>query len=136
MSRSRRKLDTSPIEYDDVVDSPAMKGMVSFLDFPPGELPKLDFTRPEPDQPEKGIPQPNEGVPQTVAIETGIPTEAAPPLLITPDSSTPVEGIPLLTPPQSMVAAAPQSTRALASLTPNPQPPSPGVPLPPLPVQE
>ena len=123
MSRSRRKLDTSPIEYDDVVDSPAMKGMVSFLDFPPGELPKLDFTRPEPDQPEKGIPQPNEGVPQTVAIETGIPTQAAPPLLITPDSSTPVEGIPLLTPPQSMVAAAPQ-------------PPSPGVPLPPLPVQE
>src|SRR5271166_3680668 len=117
MSRSRRKLDTSPIEYDDVVDSPAMKGMVSFLDFPPGELPKLDFTRPEPDQAEKGIPQTDEGVPQTVMVETGIPTEAAPSLTIIPNSGAPLEGIPLLTPPQSMAATAPQ-------------PPSPGVPLP------
>src|ERR1700730_11781576 len=44
MSRSRPKLDTSRIEYDDVVDSPAMKGIVSFLEVPPGQLPRLDFT--------------------------------------------------------------------------------------------
>jgi hypothetical protein len=65
--RSRRKRDTSPIEYDEVVDSPSLKGMVSFLEIPPGQLPRLTFPAPvlelppasrseDPGVPEKGVP--------------------------------------------------------------------------------
>ena len=84
MSRSRRKLDTSPIEYDDVVDSPALKGMVSFLEVPPGELPRLDFTQ--------------SGVPQTESSESGTPIPPLPSLYITPDPDK--TGVPQPLPPQ------------------------------------
>ena len=101
MSRSRRKLDTSPIEYDDVVDSPALKGMVSFLEIPPGELPKLDFTRLEPI--DKGTPQQDQGVPQSaVTIETGIPESPTPPLYI----GIPLEGAPSSSIPETDLATA------------------------------
>jgi hypothetical protein len=75
MSRSRPKLDTSPIEYDDVVDSPALKGMVSFLEIAPGQLPRLDFTT-APDPTESGTPR------------------SGPPLTGLPDSGGPLPGIP------------------------------------------
>jgi len=103
MSRSRRKLDTSPIEYDDVVDSPALKGMVSFLEIPPGELPRLDFTRPDPGFTQKGIPPTETG-------ESGTPIETAPPLLIAPDTGGLERGVcetgipPLSTPPPAIPA--------------------------------
>ncbi len=74
MSRSRPKLDTSPIEYDDVVDSPALQGMVSFLQVPPGQLPRLDFT--VPGTPESGIPPsriPVPDAPESPAPPTGSP---------------------------------------------------------------
>jgi len=101
MSRSRPKLDTSPIEYDDVVDSPAMKGMVSFLEFPPGELPKLDFSQVEPEP----IVQ---GTPLSETVETGTPV-TQPPDLIALDHSGAIEpqsiekGVPLPPLPSSGV---------------------------------
>jgi len=83
MSRSRRKLDTSPIEYDDVVDSPALKGMVSFLEIPPGKLPHLDFTSatgaPEKEAPVSGTPVPRSPEQAVTSVpETGIPFSPAP----------------------------------------------------------
>ncbi len=100
MSRSRRKLDTSPIEYEDVVDSPALKGMVSFLEIPPGELPKLDFTEPTPKRgtpaagsPESPVPvtdpaalQPS-GAPPAAAPISEVPVSAAPPIAAAPAAS-------------------------------------------------
>ncbi len=94
MSRSRRKLDTSPIEYDDVVDSPSLKGMVSFLEIPPGKLPHLDFTAPAgtpaPESPESGTPasplpeQSGKGMPVAGIPHTGVPAPVYPPLLPRP----------------------------------------------------
>ena len=86
MSRSRRKLDTSPIEYDDVVDSPALKGMVSFLEVPPGQLPRLDFTVPPTESPDSGIPLSSEPLAGLPVTET--------PVSPTPDPGTPASGIP------------------------------------------
>src|SRR5260370_25407493 len=77
MSRSRPKLDTSRIEYDDVVDSPAMKGMVSFLEVPPGQLPRLDFTTPG----QAGIPvtgTPDLGIPLSGVPLSGVPLKDIP----------------------------------------------------------
>jgi hypothetical protein len=86
MSRSRRKLDTSPIEYEDVIDSPALKGMVSFLEVPPGQLPRLDFTTPETGIPAAGatvaiapgIDTPQSGIAETGPLQTGIPVSGVP----------------------------------------------------------
>ena len=116
MSRSRRKLDTSPIEYDDVVDSPALKGMVSFLEIPPGELPRLDFTTP--------IPNPQkEGIPQTEPLDSGTPTQTTPPLYIRSDEGNPLTGAPL--------SSTPESTPVLPQpRTPSPHPPLTGIPFP------
>src|SRR5437764_101435 len=72
MSRSRPKLDTSRIEYDDMVDSPALKGMVSFLEVPPGQLPRLDFSSAA----ETRIAK--EGIPETGVPNAGIPFSGAP----------------------------------------------------------
>src|SRR5437588_9295330 len=83
MSRSRRRLDTSPIEYDEVVDSPALKGMVSFLEVPPGALPKLDFSQPQ---------NPDKGTPDSIISELGIPKTAVPGIT-TADIAAPVSAV-------------------------------------------
>ena len=127
MPRSRRKLDTSPIEYDDVVDSPALKGMVSFLEVPPGQLPRLDFTGsgtgetgiPPSGRPETGAPQlagtvatvaleelgpatPETGIPKPGVLETGDP-QMGDPYLSHPRSGRPETPIPESGIPQSGV---------------------------------
>src|ERR1700694_3902274 len=89
MSRSRPKLDTSPIQYDDGVDSPSMKGMVSFLEVPPGELPRLDFTRSD------GNPA-GKGIPFSDPIESGIPLIEIPVPALEPDKGA-IERAPLET---------------------------------------
>ncbi len=101
MSRSRRKLDTSPIEYDDVVDSPALKGMVSFLEVPPGKLPQLDFTQPESNK--SGAPL--SGPPEQAIPERAIPKEAIPGT-DTPQKGSPVSGIPPSPIPQPTIPVA------------------------------
>jgi hypothetical protein len=108
MSRSRRKLDTTPISYEEVVDSPALQGMVSFLQVEPGKLPQLDF---RPVSPQTGIPEatipesvssPEAALPPTPA-DSGAPTsatpETAPPLTGTTLAGVPDSGIPETTPP-------------------------------------
>lgn len=77
MSRSRRKLDTSPIDYDEIVESPALKGMISFLEVPPGQLPRLDFTgdrESKRDSQEEGIPF--SGNPESLRARTDFPPES------------------------------------------------------------
>jgi hypothetical protein len=106
MSRSRRKLDTSPIEYEEVMDSPALKGMVSFLEVPPGQLPRLDFTglatgaaiAPEGGTPFSGLPVRGEplhddqsGIPELSRPVTGIPLSGS------PEEGTPQAGVACLT---------------------------------------
>jgi len=76
MSRSRSKLDTSPIDYDEVVDSPSLRGMVSFLSAPPGSLPRLDFRDPTTKNrgegiPYTGIPSPIGRIRQAAAARDG-----------------------------------------------------------------
>lgn len=91
MSRSRRKLDTTPISYDEVVDSPALQGMVSFLQVAPGKLPQLDF---RPISSHSGIPDP--AVPEPAPASspsTEPPTAAATPSTALPDSA-PLESVP------------------------------------------
>jgi hypothetical protein len=70
MSRSRNKLDTTPIDYDEVVDSPSLRGMVSFLSVPPSGLPRLDFREPA-EEPVTGTPE--SGVPVTGIPDSGVP---------------------------------------------------------------
>jgi hypothetical protein len=132
MSRSRPKLDTSRIEYDDVVDSPSLKGMVSFLEIPPGELPKLDFTGPvaEAGIPPLGTPQstvpeqppPSSRIPELSPPEPELPLSSPLPLLIgsvesgTQEKGTPHSRIVISTPPESVPALAypPVVSRPLA----------------------
>lgn len=57
MSRSRSKLDTTPIGYDEVVASPALRGMVSFLSVPHNAGPPLDFSDGAPTAKETGTPK-------------------------------------------------------------------------------
>ncbi len=95
MSRSRRKLDTSPIDYDDVVDSPALKGMVSFLEIPPGELPRLDFTS----APEELPGATEAGTPFSGPPVTSVPEPPSPVSAGTTESGTPQKGIPTAQPP-------------------------------------
>jgi len=102
MSRSRRKLDTTPISYEEVVDSPALQGMVSFLQVEPGKLPQLDF-RPVSSQtgtPDSPIPEsvstPEAALPPT-SSDSGAPTS------VTPDTVTPLTGTALLGVPDSGV---------------------------------
>lgn len=105
MSRSRRKLDTSPIDYDEVVDSPALKGMVSFLEVAPGGLPHLDFSSPATASKEvnkSGIPLsgiPDSGVPNSTIPVTGIPNIARAPS--DNEKGTPETGIPFSDKPLS-----------------------------------
>ena len=110
MSRSRRKLDTSPIEYDDVVDSPALKGMVSFLEIAPGALPRLDFTGvPEAGTPVEALaipPAPQSPRPLATSPETGIPDTASP-TTIAPATGAPRPGILPTGPPLSGIPTPP-----------------------------
>jgi hypothetical protein len=113
MPRSRRKLDTSPIEYDEVVDSPALKGMVSFLEFPPGELPRLDFTTPAVGPPATGTPSPGngtDGIPVGDAPSPRGPEEGAPfygvPDTRVPAPTLPALAVPALEIPASVIPAA------------------------------
>jgi hypothetical protein len=120
MSRSRPKLDTSPIEYDEVVDSPALKGMVSFLEIPPGELPRLDFTQAVADHPaEKGTPQTDKGIPQEDSGSTGTPDPALP-IYIASETSNPEAGVPESSLPDKASLGIPLSAPAWAPLLPRP----------------
>jgi hypothetical protein len=108
MSRSRRKLDTSPIEYDDVVDSPALKGMISFLEIPPGELPHLDFTVP-PGTPEKARPAtgaPLSATPQSDITGTPVSEDPALGIPVSPTPATPAAYPPLLPRPAMRIRHA------------------------------
>ena len=138
MSRSRPKLDTSRIEYDDVVDSPSLKGMVSFLEIPPGELPKLDFTGPihETGVPPSGTPlsgtplstDPFTAAPEEVPPESGPPLPSAQPStqpsLIAPAESgarergAPLSGVAILPlpDPAPVLAYPPVASRPLARI--------------------
>ena len=91
MSRSRRKLDTTPISYDEVVDSPALRGMVSFLQVEPGKLPQLDF-RPVSSQtgtPASTIP---ESVSNPEAAHSTTPSDSGAPTSVIPDTVSPLTG--------------------------------------------
>jgi hypothetical protein len=41
----KRKFDLTPISYEEAAESPALKGMLSFLEAPAGARPGLDFRR-------------------------------------------------------------------------------------------
>ncbi len=142
MSRSRRKLDTSPIEYDDVVDSPALKGMVSFLEIPPGELPRLDFTAPAvgpKPQSDEGVPlssapaaappeSESSGAPLSGAPETGGAETGAPAVAPAPDTPTVISGAPELElasppPPEPLLGTGPENP-GLQPPVPAPRPPA------------
>jgi hypothetical protein len=84
MVKRRSKLNTTPIDYDDVVGSPSMQGMVSFLSVPPGQLPQLDF-RPAAEIP---VLPTTAGTPETGAPDTGVP-----------EKGIPAKGIPQAVPP-------------------------------------
>ncbi len=96
MSRSRRKLDTTPISYDEVVDSPALQGMVSFLQVEPGKLPQLDF---RPISTQSGIPDP--AVPEPASSTSTTPE--APPSATTPLPTTPSTAPPHSAIPESVI---------------------------------
>lgn len=129
MSRSRRKLDTTPISYDEVVDSPALQGMVSFLQVEPGKLPQLDFRSisTQTGIPDSGTPAPDSA--PVVSTPAASPASAAPasaaPVTATPEtaipdsgsvsSGTPESGIPdppLFAPPLG-ISQKPRIRRAL-----------------------
>lgn len=102
MARVRPKLDLTPITYEEVVESSALKGMVSFLEVAPGGLPVLDFSgpaRPFPPPQVKPLVPSNQGLPEkstpvttrlSGALEIGVPE-----VDIELTAGIPVKGIPV-----------------------------------------